>query len=295
MEASSKRPCKKGAIAHSRHPQSRRLHGRLAAISFVLSLTVLCTAGPQAHAAGASKNQAQHLINDGLDLRRAGKDTEALVKFEEAHRLSPTPRSSAQLGLCLQALGRWSEADVHLSDALNAKADAWVLKNRTTLKDSSEQVKQNIGRLEVNGGPDGAVVAINGRNMGTYPLPGALLVNAGNVDIEVTKPGFKRVLRSITIAGGRYERLLIRLEESEKVFAPTPATLPISAAAPQTSEGSIVSTPVPDAVESRPIYRKPWAWVILGALVVGGVVAIGLSTSGGGSTNPTPDDRRMFE
>ena len=300
MKASSKRSQDDGAGLHTEflgphHQGVERRSVIFAALAFALSLLVLDALPAEVHAAGADKIRAQQLTTDGLELRRAGKDTDALAKFEEAHRLSPTPRSSAQMGLCLQALGRWSEADVYLSDALNAKSDPWVLKNRTTLKDSLEEVKQNVGRVEINGGPEGSVVAINGRTVGTYPLAGALPVNAGNVDIEVTKPGYKRALRSITIAGGNYQRLLIRLEESEQVTAPVPAASTLPAGTPNTAEGNIVSTPTPDPVETRPIFRRPWAWVVLGALVVGGAVAIGLSTSRGGATSATPDDRRMFE
>lgn len=99
------------------------------------------------------------------------------------------------------------------------------------------------------------MVSIDGRNMGTYPLPGALPVNAGNVDIEVSKSGCKRALRSITIAGGHYQRLLIRLEETDKVPDSVVSAEPLSVGTPDAAQDSIASTPAADAAEPRPIYR----------------------------------------
>ncbi len=79
-------------------------------------------------------SNTKQLSAEAVELRRAGQDAEALPKFEEAYRLSPTPKAAAQLGLCLQALGRWSEADARLSEALKAKDDTWVRKNRDILR-----------------------------------------------------------------------------------------------------------------------------------------------------------------
>ena len=265
--------------------------------SWALLWFATCIFGAAVHA--AESPLAQQLIAEGLELRRAGQDTEALPKFEEAHRISPTPRSSAQWGLCLQAVGRWSEADSRLAEALKAKNDPWIAKNRATLKESLEAVKQNVGRVEVYGGPDGASVSINGRTVGTYPLAGAVAVNAGNVDIEVSKAGMKRGYRAVTIGGGQYQRVLIRLEEVEKT-SPAIAVAPAAAAAPMPTdpgtsepEGGLVASPEDNTGGSRPFYKKPWVWVALGVVVFGGITALALSGSGG-STGPMVDDRGTF-
>jgi hypothetical protein len=247
-------------------------------------------------ATAAEPKRAEVLINEGIELRRAGQDAQALPKFEEAYRLSPTPRASAQWGLCLQAVGRWSEADGLLSEALKSKSDPWIAKNRTTLKDSLEQVKQNVARVEVYGGPDGAIVTVNGRNVGTYPLSGPAVVNAGNLDIEVTKAGFKRGYRSMTIAGGHYERVLIRLDEPEVASKPAPNLLPVNTGASTTAQesGVVAQTGQPSSNEPA-IYQKPWFWVVVGAVVVGGVVAIALSAGGSGKVGPIVDDQGTFK
>lgn len=223
----------------------------------------------------AEPKRAEVLINEGIELRRAGQDAQALPKFEEAYRLAPTPRASAQWGLCLQAVGRWSEADGLISEALKSKSDPWVAKNRATLKDSLEQVKQNVARVEVYGGPDGANVTVNGRNVGTYPLSAPAVVNAGNLDIEVTKAGFKRGYRSMTIAGGHYERVLIRLEETEVASKPMANLLPVNDGTGTKAQDSGVAAHTGQTSSDDPaIYQRPWFWVAVGAVVVAGLLRL---------------------
>jgi tetratricopeptide (TPR) repeat protein len=250
----------------------------------------------QAEVLAAGDSKAEQLITEGLDLRRAGQDSDALSKFAEAHRIAPTPRAAAQWGLCLQAVGRWSEADVRLSEALKAKKDPWIIKNRSILKESLEQVKTKVARVEVNGGPEGATVLVNGYEVGRYPLAGAVPVNAGNLDIEVVKPGFKRGYRSITIAGGQYERLVIRLEEQNDNAGSTGSntSLPMPANSMLPPE-SIVNGTTTASVDQRPIYRSPWAWALVGALVIGGTIAVILVSGSGGTTGPIVNQRGVFD
>ena len=272
------------------------MHHSLAIFRIALAVAFVAAAafgGPQSAQAG-QLTRAEELINRGLELRRAGEDAEALQKFEEAYRLAASPRASAQLGLCLQALGRWSEADERLAEALRAKNDPWVNKNRTVIKDSIEQVKQNIARVEVHGGPDGATVNINGKNVGTYPLAAAVPVNAGNVDIEVVKPGFKRGYRSLSVAGGSYQRLLIRLEEAEAPAVAAAATVPTSSPTMQAEAQLSANADSNEGSQGDPIYKKAWFWGVIGAVAAAGVLAVVLSSGGGGTTGPMIDDKGTF-
>lgn len=274
----------------SRHPA--RLLCWLRASTVFLTIHMVM-AGLCSSTAWSAKptSKAEALIAEGLELRRAGQDAEALSTFEEAYRLEPTPRAAAQWGLCLQAVGRWSEADGRLAEALKAKTDPWIVKNRAPLKESLEQVKRNVGRVEVNGSPEGATVAINGHEVGTFPLSGAIPVNAGNLDIEVTKAGFKRGFRSVTIAGGQYERLVVRLEQDKLEAIPAArSTLPEHST---NLNGEALG--ISDEASPKPVYARPWFWIVAGAIAVGGTIAIIAATSGGGSKGPMIDDSGVFD
>jgi len=279
----------------NRHPDC------LTAVVAGLLCCVALLAPPPAHGASASEKNAekiaQRLISEGMDLRRAGKDADALPKFEEAYGLDPTPRAAAQWGLCLQAVGRWADADARIGEALEAKANRWIAKNRDVLKESLEQVKQHVARLEVHGGPEGAVVAINGRTVGSYPLKGPVPLNEGNVDIEVTKPGYKRGYRSLTIGGGQYQSVLIRLEEVEKLPTPLPtAGIPSATSNSAGGDSSLVASAESSGDDgSRPLYKRPWTWAVAGAVAAAAVVGVVLMSRDPSSPVPALDDEGVFK
>jgi hypothetical protein len=203
-------------------------------------------------------------------LRRAGRDADALKKLQGASDLDPTPRSAAQLGLCLQALGRWSDADGKLAEAISATDDPWIRKNRATLKDSLETVKTHVARVEVLGQPVGAEVFVNGRRVGTLPLADAVPVNEGLVDIEVRAAGFENEQRTVTMVGGAYQSLVVRLKSVANAQVTAPAGVP------DHSGGAIgLSAKSQDSSreEPRPLLKRPWFWIGVGAVVVGAVAA----------------------
>src|SRR5262245_713516 len=86
-------------------------------------------AAAQPRARASASNDEDALIRRGLELRRRGDDAAALPHFERAYWLAQSPRSAAQLGFAEQALGRWSDAEVHVAEALRAGDDPWVRKN----------------------------------------------------------------------------------------------------------------------------------------------------------------------
>lgn len=219
---------------------------------------------------------ADELVRQGLELRRAGRDAEALARFQEAYDVAKTPRNAAQVGLCLQALGRWSEADPFLSEALSATSNPWVIKNRETLKESLESVKSRVGRIEVLGEPAGARVDVNGRNVGSLPLREAILVNEGSADILVSAPGYDDATRTVQVTGNSYQRVVMRLQ-----MKASPAALP-----------AIDTTAVPE--EPRSLLANPWTWLAT-AVVVGLAVSAVLVFGGSDPRDPPYTHGGVFE
>ncbi len=161
------------------------------------------------------------------------------------------------------------------------------------LEESLEQVKRNVARVEVYGTPEGAVVTVNGKAIGTYPLPSAAVVNAGNLDIEVSKSGFKPAHRAMTIPGGHYERVLIRLDPLELQNL-SPAT-----SAPPGSDSRDAQTALgmsAEARESPPLLQRPAFWVVVGSTIVAaGLITFLLVRGDEGQMRPVADDRGTFQ
>jgi hypothetical protein len=159
----------------------------------VLAATLV--AGLSATPAAGARDAAE-LIKEGVALRRQGNDVQALRKFQEALEIDKSARVVAQIGLAEQALGRWVASFEHLTAALEARTDPWIVKNRAAIVSSLSMVNDHVGRVEILGGAPGAEVRLDGVVRGTLPLKEALATTTGTITIEISAPGFLPVQRT---------------------------------------------------------------------------------------------------
>src|SRR5262249_720649 len=118
-------------------------------LAALLALTAIDARAASPHA------EAERAIKNGVALRAQGKHAEALEEFKKAYGIAPTPRALAQIGLAEQALGRWLEAEEHVSKAMESASDPWIKSKTGPLKDALETIREHLGDLEIEG-PDGA-------------------------------------------------------------------------------------------------------------------------------------------
>lgn len=249
------------------------------------------SASRHVHAAGAAET-ADSLVKEGVELRRVGNDDAALVKFQRAYKLSPTPKQSAQLGLCEQALGRWADAEKHLAEAIEKRADPWVAKHLDVLRESLETAKSNLGRLEFVGGPAGATVNVNGFDVGVLPLAQVVKVNAGEVFITVTAPDYERWSTRLALTGGNFQRVVVDMSKAGAITPSTESTqLPrVSTDNQQPAVLTVASSEREQAAEGQAtsLTRKWWFWTGAAAVVAGAIVTAVLLSSSDGSSPTCP-------
>ena len=78
--------------------------------------------------------KANALIAKGNALRMAGDDVGSLPLLpQQAYQINPGPRTAVHLGMAEYAVGRWADADLHLTEALKSRDDPWVKKNEKEL------------------------------------------------------------------------------------------------------------------------------------------------------------------
>jgi hypothetical protein len=152
-------------------------------------------------ARAAESDDPERLIKRGNDLRREGDNIRAFGYLQRAYELAGTPRTSAQLGLCEQALGRFADAEVHLTAALSTN-DAWVDANRAGLEASRSLVRKRLGKVQVTGAPPGTSASLSGAAAQKLPADGALWVAPGAVNVTLQAPGFRAVTRSSSVVEG---------------------------------------------------------------------------------------------
>lgn len=202
---------------------------------------------------------ANKLVVEGQELRKAGRDEEALAKFRKAQDLAPTPRTLAQVALAEQALGLFPTAEKHLDEALAATKDPWIAKHRQTLEDARKNVADRLGSLDVRTSVPAALL-LDGEALGSTPLTAPLRVAVGPHTLVVTAEGFERGTRSITVERGALAR---------ETFTLAPAVAPKES---HEAKGPATPPPPVTVVVSNGGLRTV-GWVLVGGGALLGVVS----------------------
>jgi hypothetical protein len=252
-------------------------------VAIVVVLSLLLSAA--ARAAGGDDVDA--LVNHGVELRKAGKDREALTEFQRAAQTSRTPRVVAQIALAEMALGTWVDAEEHLLEALAHPDDPWIRKNRAALEKARATADTHLGSLEIWGTPAGAEVAVDGRVAGTFPLPKPIRLSAGAVTVTVRATGYYPATRTLQVDAADLVREHVdlspvpaaapppRVDLTPKTEPPGPEPKPIV-----TQKAAPPEQPPAPAQEPKPLLKQWWLWTIVGVVVAGGAIAtLGLLTN----------------
>jgi hypothetical protein len=168
-----------------------------------------------------SEAEIEPFVQRGIELRKLGRDVEALAIFEDALLKAPSSvRVKVHLAATHQALGQWVEAERYLTEALSQSDDAYVRRHRATIQKAYDFVARRLGSLDVVGEPEGAELVLSGRSIGQLPLAAPVRVPIGSYVLEVRKPGYYSVTRPIAIGGGTLLRESVTLGPRT---APAPA------------------------------------------------------------------------
>lgn len=251
-------PC--GEIRHRRSP-CRAIHSRARIIprwkkrpmqtSIYTSLPLLLMlAAPAAQAAPAEPTSEAELVRRGVAEREQGRDQMALELFRQAYDRYHTPRARAQMGLACQALGRWGEADEHLSAALAATGDPWITSNRKALEQALAVIGQHVGTVEVMSNVPGTEILIDGRLVGELPLRRPLRLPGGPAMLQARAEGYVTSQRPITVMPGLLTRESFTLLPAGKAPAPPPPPAFVATPAPP-------PPPAPSPLQSK--------WTFIGA------------------------------
>lgn len=209
----------------------------------ILAAVLILVAAPPSSSRAADPTE-DDLIRQGVEKRRQQQDEAALDLFRKAYAIEKSPKSAAQMGLAEIALGRWSDAEVHLEEALAGSSHAWIQKNRKTLESSLSNVRDHLGSLQVLGEPAGAEVVIEGEVRGTLPLEKPLRVRTGECRFDVRAKGYEPVSRSVQISAGDLTRETVNLSA---VSAPEPTANGVQA--PETTKTEPSPSGGPTTVE----------------------------------------------
>lgn len=217
-----------------------------------------------------------------IDAANRGQPEEALRIFALIYASTHAPRAVARMGTTEVQLGRWLAAEEHLTTALSARDDAWVLQRQDRLEEALARARQNLASLTISGGVAGAQVRVNGNVAGTLPLTAAVRVQRGSVVIDVLADGhvpFQQVIL-VTTADARTEISLLPRPASDDTPPPVvPVAAPGPSPAPVADPAPVRLTPAPSAVSTSVASRSPLRPLGIASMVVGGL-GIGVGALG---------------
>jgi hypothetical protein len=245
------------------------------AIRFLmLSLTVLGTVGPNRGLALAEDVDA--LIKNGIELRRQGKEHEALELFRRAALIRRTPRVVAQVALAEHALGIWADAERDLTEALTTgDKDPWINKNQSQLKEALRIIEGHLGSLEVWGEPPGTEIVVDGAVVAKLPMSTPLRLPIGEFSLTLRKEGYDKVTRLVSISKGSQVRENIVLHATaaapveKKLLALGAPGVGPGEASPTLPTIKVTPAPPPDEPAGSPIYKRWWFWTGIAVVAVG--------------------------
>lgn len=245
-----------------------------------LALTcALALSGTVAFAQTPPSDDAEALLRQGLELQRDGDTQAALDFFRQSIAITPTGRALAQAGLIEQSLGRWLDAEAHLTRALAmASDDRWVRHHRRSLEEALDESRRNITQIEITCSVEGAEIRIDDRVIGRAPLTGPLRLPIGRITVSAHAEGYEPIHRMVTLYAGQSarEELFMGRATLTRVEPPPP---------PRCAPGMVMRGGLCYPVEApeRRTGLSPWRVMFysgVGLAVLSGVFAVALWADG---------------
>ncbi len=224
----------------------RRLFGAAVLVAFASAPLRAGATGPA--------DEAEALLKSGVELRKSGRDAEALDAFRRALALAPTPRARAQTALAAQALNLWIEAEENLKLALAADDDPWIRQNRAALDRAARLIAGKLAWVRVRSNVPTATVLVNGRSVGRVAELGELRVVGGPTVIELRDDAYTPQTKSVTVVPETHVAIDVDLAS-----APPRASAPAAATA----------APEDDDQGRGTLRLVGWSGVALGAIGTG--------------------------
>jgi hypothetical protein len=194
---------------------------------------------PAAAAAAKDDGEKQKLADakrhygDGDVKFKAGDYAGALVEFQAADNIKPTPQAARYIGLCNDNLGHFQDA-VTAYQRFLANVPAKMAAQGDEIRARVTAIQQLPGKVHVDSDPKGASVALDGRPQANA-TPTDVEVPTGHHTLHLTATGHDAVDKDVDVTFASHQDVLV--------------TLPVSVAPPPVA---VVALPPPEPAPAPP-------------------------------------------
>ena len=187
--------------------------------AFVSSLLITSLVAPawaaDSRAPSAGQAETAALKTKGDALFRTRNYVEAVAAYEQAEAASVEPRVLYNHARALQALGRNGEALAVLTLFSNI-APPELKAEVSGLPALLAELRSHVCEVSVRVNEPGAHITFRAQILGSTPLAGPLLLEAGQGTLRVEKDGFFAFTRAITLRGGGSATFDVTLGSKER-------------------------------------------------------------------------------
>lgn len=168
---------------------------------------------------------AQLAWDGAIELYEAGDYEGALVQFKRAYDVSKQPQVLFDVGLCLKNMARYSQAIAAWELELEQKAKL-PRTDVKALEAAISTLRPFVSKLELNVDQAGAIVSVDGEEVGRTPLFTPVPINVGRRVLRVTKaPEYLPIERTVDVFKDTPVSLTLKLEPAVRMAEVTVSTL----------------------------------------------------------------------
>jgi hypothetical protein len=216
------------------------------------------------------------LIDEAIREYRARHFEEARALFARAHELYPNARALRGMGMADFELREYVDALGHLRAALASPVRPLSGSLRAETEALAERAQAFVGRVELDLVPRNAEVTVDGSPVALDDTR-ELVLALGDHVLEFRAAGHASVRRSVKVRGGELMELDVELASTDRPRPPE-----------RVAEAPAMPLPIASDTrdDRRPLYKNPWLWSGVAAVVVGGAVASFLLLRDPGTKEP---------
>lgn len=238
---------------------------------------------------------ARSLFDDGLRAAQLARWSEAREAFERSYALVPRPITLLNLAGALVQSNRMLEgAEAYRRFLREAEGDP-AARHRAAAEAALADVESRIPtlRIRLDGSTAGDRVLLDGRAIEAASLQSPIALDPGRHVVSVVRGG--SAVRSASVDVAERERASVVLDVRARE-APRSGEIGDGPSMPARGEGrgeGQLRRPRPRTRSSPSMLESPWLWTIVGAVVIGGSVAVGIVATQP-SREPTSGDIPPF-
>jgi hypothetical protein len=218
-----------------------------------------------ADGAGKFVKKAERAARRRRDAEAQADYERALQAYDRSFELHPDARVLVAAAEVAVRLGRWVDAVLRYQRALAEDELPLDDRSRARAQAALDEATLRVGLVTLHVEPEGAVVSLDGVELGTTPLGRALVLAAGDYALAIQADGHLPIEVRLVVEEG---------SESERAFEL--AAIPVVVEAPRPPPPPPPPPPLPPPPGKPPLYAGAGATVLLvGAAVTTGALALG--------------------